>query len=154
MTDDDNDNDDTPHERIVTDSERIRHYAQYPPGTPPVREFPSAPHNLFDAQIQERVQHLESDVESLTASRRNWRWIVGLAAPAILAVMAWWGSQVIANSERVGGTSAEIKALGRQIENLEGEIKELRAVLLKISGISGKPITIVRTGDHPNRRLP
>jgi hypothetical protein len=106
------------------------------------------PQNLFDQQLQDRVQRLEARVGSLTASRKTSRWIVGLGLPvllsAIFGLILYSADKIAANSERVGGTAAEMKALSRQIESLEREIGELRAVLLRLSGINSKPITIVR----------
>lgn len=127
----DDDNDPTPHDHIVTDSERIRHFAQYPPGTPGVRDTIPLPRGQFEFELNERVKSLED-------SRRFWRWVAGLGIPALLSaaigVMLFAADRIYASAERVGETRAQIAALSEQIKSLKEEV----LMLLKLSGIDKK----------------
>jgi hypothetical protein len=147
MTDDD-DNDDTPRTHVMTDSERREHYATYPPGTLPVAETLVTPRNLFEQRLDTRLDRVEAEVDSLNSSRRFWRWIAGLGIPALLSamlvVLLWSADRVSASAERVGETTAEIRALGKLIDLLEAQVAELR----RRAGID-KPIVDGRVGVIP-----
>lgn len=94
MTDDDG-NDNTPREHLVTNSERI--------------DLLGRLKELEDNNEQQRL-----DIASLLASRRSWRWTLGLGLPVLLSsvvvVMLWSIDRVSVSSERTGRTEAEIKA--------------------------------------------
>jgi hypothetical protein len=124
-------------ERPPTDSDRIRHFDSYPPGTPAVQDL-AAPRTAFEHELHGRVVSLED-------SRKMWRWIAGAGMPivftALIALGGWSADRIATSAERFGATAAKIEALGEQIRSLEHEVE----LLLKLAGISGKPITIVKT---------
>lgn len=95
-TDDGNEGDDnTPREHHVSNSGRI--------------DLLGRLKELEDNDEQQRL-----DIASLLASRRTWRWALGLGLPVLLTslvVVALWSiDRISVSSERAGRTEAEIKA--------------------------------------------
>lgn len=102
----------------------------------------AAPRSAFEHQITERVNSLES-------SRKFWKWAFGLGAPILssagIAIIFWLGSQVQASAERAGETKATIDAVRKSIDVLDLDVRELRARILKLSGIDNAPhVTLAR----------
>lgn len=83
--------------------------------------------------------HLHGRVASLEDSRRSWRWIVGLGAPFVLAIMLWAIDQVRTSSEHVGATRATIESFGKSLDKLDLDVRELRSKIIKLSGVDPDP---------------
>lgn len=128
------DNDDTLPTRTLTDEERMAHFDEYPPGTPPIE-------TRMDARLL-RVERdhelLRRDVASLTASRDTSRKILWFVIPALVGalgtVVVYAAEKIAASSERIGETAAEIRALKEQRLQDREDIKELRERMLHMSG--------------------
>lgn len=138
------DDDHTPREYAeyaVTDGERRRHFASYPPGTPALRDRVIAPRDAFEQQLEQRVEELERMVSSLDGSRRFWRWAAGLGIPALLSaafvLLLYGADKISASAERVGEQRAEIRALQEEVHNLRLKID-------KLAGVDLKAVTIVQ----------
>lgn len=94
----------------------------------------------FD-KLEARVEEHRLDIASLLASRRSWRWTLGLGLPVLLTsivlVMLWSIDRVSVAAERAGETKAKIeagdvlnKARNDALENLirllQQEVSQLR----------------------------
>jgi hypothetical protein len=90
------------------------------------------PVSLFDHAVDSRVKSLED-------SRHTWRWIVGLAAPAVIAVMLWAADRVASSATTAGETKATIEAFRRSLDTLDLDVRELRSKILKLSGTDPDP---------------
>lgn len=128
------DNDDTPPIRQLTDEERMSHFDDFPPGTPPIE-------NRMDTRLhraERDVEGLRRDVASLVASRDTNRKIMWFVIPALVGalgtVVVYAAEKIASSSERVGETAAEIRALKEQRVQDREDIKELRERMLHMSG--------------------
>lgn len=147
MTDEDPDDEQpTPRPHVPTESERMQHYAAYPPGTPVA--------DLVEQDLQRRIRAVERtqesqgrDLASLTASRRMWRWIVGLGAPVLLtslfAFVLSSADKISIAGERTGETRAKIEALDKRVEALDKRIdslqRDINTLILELRKLSGEP---------------
>lgn len=138
VTDDD---DSTPRERVITDSERNRHFDLYPSRTAVVRELQSTPRSAFEQHLQERQDKMDGRLASLEASRGFWRWVAGLGIPVLLSftlgLLLYGAGAISTSAERAGETRAEIRALQEEVHNLRLKID-------KLAGVDQKPVTIVQ----------
>lgn len=127
MADDDN----TPREHLVTNSERIDLLGRL-------------------RAIEENDEQQRLDIASLLASRRSWRWIAGLGGPVLLTAMVavglWSIDRVTASAERTGRTEAEIKATDTlnkartdAIENLIRLLQQDISQLRQRAGLEPRP---------------
>ena len=91
----------------------------------------AAPRSPFDHAIHRRVGSLES-------SRRFWRWVIGLAAPAVfgalIMLMVRSADQAQASAEHAGEMKATLQGLRRTLDAVDLDIRELRARILKLTG--------------------
>ena len=137
MPTEDDDNSDEPMMEPPTDRERRAHFEVYSPGMPVVQELMAVPRSAYEHKVEERLSSLED-------SRRFWRWIAGLGLPvmatAMLTLGIWAAETIASSSERVGETAAEIRDLVKQVDRLERQID----LLLKLSGLNPKPVSVVR----------
>ena len=81
------------------------------------------PRTAFEHSIHGRVGSLED-------SRRTWRWIVGLGAPAIIALVIYAADAIKTSGE----AKATMDAIQRTLSTLDLDIRELRLKILKLSG--------------------
>lgn len=121
---DDSDDELTPRRERVTDSHQVM-----------------MPRTMFEAHLQRQNEELRSDVDSLLASRRFWRWAATLGIPAVLTAMfafsLYYADKIEAGAERSGRTGAKIDDIEKLIENIQRDITDLR----KHAGLDPKPIT-------------
>lgn len=144
MTDDDG-SDDTPREQRVTDSQRVVHYSEYPPGTLAVREFVPTPHNMYEVQLGDRLKVLEAEVASLSSSRKFWRWIAGLGLPSLAAILLYTAEKVTSGAEHTGKSDATMDIMQSRINLMESYIHELQ----RHAGMTSPPVTSGRVGFNP-----
>lgn len=99
-----------------------------------------------EADLIERVRKLESKMDDLPAlqqqitslldGRKTTRWIIALVIPALVTalgtVLVWAASKMETAAERVGETTAELRAIRDKNAEQEVEISELRAQLWSI----------------------
>jgi hypothetical protein len=133
--DEQEDSDDTPREQRVTDSQRIAH----------VRELVPTPHTMYEVQLGDRVKDLETEVASLTSSRKFWRWIAGLGLPSLAAVMLYTADKVTSSAERTGRAEAKQESMQKEVDLLRGYIHELQ----RHAGMGATPVTSGRVGFNP-----
>lgn len=136
--------DDDPTIRQLTDEERMSHFDDFPPGTPPIE------HRL-DARIgrlERDNEGLRRDVASLVASRDTNRKIMWLVIPLLVTALGtefhYSSDKIASSSERAGRVEATLDALKEEHKQDREEITQLRGVMLKLVGVDPKPVTIVR----------
>lgn len=154
--------------RVVTDDEKQDHWADYPPGTPAIAEHGALTRGEIERDLLRRVRSLERrvddhgiKVDSLHASRTFWRRIFFVVGPLLLAgigaLALYVADRISESSKDRGATAAELKALSKQIDNLQQEV----LMLLKLSGLDpSKSLSVSAltqadvhplacSGDHP-----
>lgn len=151
MTEDD----DTPPIRLPTDDERVEHFFDYPPGTPPVH-MERTMNETGASDALERIARIleqlagqqQQSVASLVASRdatRKVMWPVILALLGALGtVLVFSAEKIASSSERAGRMEATIEALKDARQQDREEISQLRGALLRLTGTDKKTLSIVR----------
>lgn len=137
--------------RRLTDEERMAHFDDYPPGTPPVE------HRLDArlARVERENETLRREVSSLASSRDTGRKLMWLVIPALVGALAtvlvFAAEKIASSAERAGEVKSDLRSLEKQvdtkdrvIDQMQREIDQLRGVLLKLGVIDAKSLSIVR----------
>lgn len=129
MTHNDDQDDSTPRERVITNSEH---------------DLPQRVTKLEDRHDEQRL-----DVASLLASRRSWRWIMALGVPpllgALVVVMLWAVDRSSVSAGRTGKAEATMDSLQKEVDLLRGYVHELQ----RNAGLNGGSISSGRVGVNP-----
>lgn len=136
MNDDDND-DRTPREHVVTDSGRVPRHPYREPAQDPV-QMELADHQQRLRDLERAGEYARLDIASLVASRRMWRWIVGILIPTLAGAMI---TVLLFSAERVSSSAERVGAMNATIEALKDEVHNLRMKLDKLSKIDSPSIT-------------
>ena len=109
----------------------------------PTDEHP-APRSPFDHLTHRRLGSLE-------ASRRFWRWAVGIGVPVIggglFLLGIWLADMVRSSAQNTGATQATIEGLKTTLTSLDLDVREIRARILKLSGVEPDPgLGVVASG--------
>lgn len=101
-----------------------------------------------DSNHESAPSRLHERVSSLESSRRTWRWIAGLVAPAVFALLLWAVDKAQASAEHGGEMRATLDALRQSLNVVDLDVRELRARIMKL-GNTDDQVTNGTLGANP-----